>query len=52
MRDDIEGFTEAEVDTSMAFLSSAEPVTQSKKEIRLAMQDLPFLNPCWVDLVP
>lgn len=45
------GFTEVQVDISADFLSSAEPVTQSKKEIRLVRQDLLFLHPCWVGLI-
>jgi len=32
--------------------SSASWVTWSQKEIRLVKQDLPFMNLCWLGLIP
>ena len=38
--------------TSTAFSSSTRWVTWSVKEIRLVRQDLPWMNPCWLALIP
>lgn len=39
------------MDTFPAFPSSTKWVTLSQKEIRLARQDLPFMNSGWLGLV-
>jgi len=37
---------------STAFPSSTRSVTLSQKEMKLVKQDLPFMNPCWLGLIP
>ena len=52
MGNSVQGLTKVQVDDTPAFPSSTRWVTWSQKEITLVRQDLPFMNLCWLGLIP
>jgi len=48
----VKGLTKVQVDNIHSLSPSTRLVTWSQKEIRLVKQDLPFMNPCWLGLIP
>jgi len=48
----VKGLTKVQVDNTHSLPSSTRQVTWSYKQIRLVKQDLPFMNPCWLGLIP
>lgn len=52
MGDGLKGYAKSRETPSTAFPSALRRVTRFSKDVRLLRQDLPFLNPRWLGLIP